>query len=230
MTVLFTKKVDGKVVSEQFGNHFSYDFVDVIAIRHLDVAPFDLRGRALIFTSVNGVRSFFKNGFQINEDFTCPGYNRVFAVGPKTKQELRKYGHGTFKVLRHASELSTFIIAHYPKERFLHFCGNLALDVLDRNLPLQNISYRKITVYNTDLLYPQVTRPYDAVVFFSPSGVRSFLKKNEIRGKQLFSIGYTTEKELAKYTDQQIHTSKESHLADLLHVIISNLKTDSEIQ
>lgn len=230
MNVLFTKKVGGKVVSEQFGNHFSYDFVDVIAIRHQHVPSFDLKGSALIFTSVNGVRSFFENGFRINEDFTCPDYNRVFAVGPKTKQELRKFGYGTFKVLRHASELSNFIISHYPKQKFLHFCGNLALDVLDQNLPLQNISYRKITVYHTILLYPKVTRSYDAVVFFSPSGVRSFIKNNEIKGRKLFSIGYTTEKELAKYTGQQIYTSKESNLADLLNVIITNLKLDSELQ
>ena len=115
--------------------------------------------------------------------------------------------------------MADFIIDYSQKEKFLHFCGNLALDVLDKTLPLQNISYKKVTVYKTNLLYPKISEKYDAIVFFSPSGVRSFAKFNSLENLKLFSIGQTTEKELKKFTQNRIFTSKESNLEDLLNII-----------
>src|SRR5690606_8194275 len=126
----------------------------------MQVEPFDLKNKSLIFTSVNAVKSFFENGFRPDENFTSRNFNKIYTVGITTKKELRKYGFGTFKVTRHAKELSEFIIENSSKENFLHFCGNLALDVLNKTLPLQNISYRKIPVYETVLLYPKVTGTY----------------------------------------------------------------------
>ena len=73
--------------------------------------------------------------------------------------------------------------------------------MLDKNLPLQNISYRKITVYNTEEINPLINEKYHAAVFFSPSGVRSFAKHNSLENLKLFSIGETTEKELKKIED-----------------------------
>ena len=220
MKILLTKPLDEALVSEKLGDKISFDCREVISIRHLKVAPFDLKSKSLIFTSVNSVRSFFENGFRPDEDFTHPQhYNKIYAVGLKTKAELRKHGFGTFKVAKHAAELSDFIIENCPDEKFLHFCGNLALDVLDKSLPLQNISYRKIILYETDLLYPKIEDKYTAVAFFSPSGVRSFAKFNSFTGKQIFSIGKTTEKELKNYTAQPVFTSRESNLNDLLKLI-----------
>ena len=210
------------MISKKLGSHFSYDFVDVIKINPLAVEPFDLKNKSLIFTSVNAVQSFFENGFKPDEDFTSKKYNKIYTVGITTKRELRKFGYGTFKVTKHAKELSEFIIDSSAKEKFLHFCGNLALDVLNKTLPLQNISYKKIPVYETQLLYPEFTADYDALCFFSPSGVRSFAKFNSLEGKKIFSIGETTEKEIKKFTKNPVFTSKESNLDDLLNVIAKN--------
>lgn len=207
------------MISKKLGSHFSYDFVEVIKIVPMQIQPFDLKNNSLIFTSVNAVRSFFENGFKPDENFTSRNYNKIYTVGLATKRELRKYGYGTFKVTRHAKELSEFIIDNSSKESFLHFCGNLALDVLNKTLPLQNISYRKIPVYETQLLYPKVSGSYDAVCFFSPSGVRSFAKYNSLTELKIFSIGDTTASEIKKFTDKPIITSKESNIDDLLSLI-----------
>lgn len=207
------------MISKKLGSHFSYDFVEVIKIVPMEVEPFDLKNKSLIFTSVNAVKSFFENGFRPDENFTSRNFNKIYTVGITTKKELRKYGFGTFKVTRHAKELSEFIIENSSKENFLHFCGNLALDVLNKTLPLQNISYRKIPVYETVLLYPKVTGTYDAVCFFSPSGVRSFAKFNSLNNIKIYSIGETTEKEIKKFTKNPIITSKESTMEDLLRLI-----------
>ena len=220
MKILFTKTGIENEVSEKLGAQFSCDFKSFISIEHNKVNPFFLKNYSLIFSSVNAIKSFFKNGFQPHENFMNPHeFNKIYAVGLKTKLQIRRQGFGTFKVTKHASELSEFIIEHSVKERFLHFCGNLALDVLDKALPLQNISYKKIVVYKTNLLYPKISEKYDAAVFFSPSGVRSFAKHNSLENLKLFSIGETTEKELKKHTKSDVFTSKESNLEDLLSVI-----------
>ena len=152
-------------------------------------------------------------------------YNKIYTVGIKTKRELRKYGYGTFKVTRHAKELSEFIIDSSSKEKFLHFCGNLALDVLNKTLPLQNISYKKVPVYETQLLYPVVNEEFNVLAFFSPSGVRSFIKHNSLEGKKLFAIGQTTEKELKKHTKNTVWSSEENNFEGLLKLLAKQLTT-----
>lgn len=219
MKILFTKKLNKVMISKKLGSHFSYDFLEVIKIFPLKVEPFDLKNKSLIFTSVNAVESFFDNRFSPNENFTEKNFNKIYAVGLKTKKALREKGFGTFKVTKNAKDLADFIIENSTKEKFLHFCGDLALNVLNKTLPLQNISYQKVVVYETKLLYPTISTNYDAVCFFSPSGVRSFAKFNSLEESLLFSIGQTTENELKKLTKNKIITSKESNLDDLLQLI-----------
>jgi len=219
MKILFTKTSIEKEVSEKLGADFICGFQDFITIEHTKVKPFSLKNYSLIFSSVNAVKSFFKNEFKPNENFQDKNYNKIYCVGLKTKREIRRKGFGTYKVTKHASELSDFIIDYCARERFLHFCGNLALDVLDKTLPLQNISYKKVVVYKTNLLYPKISEKYDAIVFFSPSGVRSFAKFNSFENLKIFSIGQTTEKEIRNFTENRIFTSKESNLEDLLNII-----------
>ncbi|MCU7617689.1 uroporphyrinogen-III synthase [Chryseobacterium sp. PBS4-4] len=224
MKILFTKNIDSEILSKELGNDISTECVEVIKIENIKIEAFDLKNYSLIFTSLNGVKSFFENQFKPNEDFAAKNYNKIYCVGEKTKRELRKNGFGTFKVLKNAATLSKFIIENCSEEKFIHFCGNLAIDVLDKKLPLQNISYKKVTVYNTEELNPVIHEKYHAIVFFSPSGVRSFAKNNSLENTVLFSIGETTSKELRKYTKAEIFTSKKNTLSNLLLVIKDNLK------
>lgn len=222
MKILFTKKLDKTYLKEKLGSSVSFDFLEVISFTIKKQKPFELKNKSLIFTSTNGVKSFFENHFVLNEKFTEQNFNRVYAVGNKTKSELRKHGFGTYKLFRNAEELAEFIIEHATQEKFLHFCGNLTVDVLDSRLPLQNIDYRKVEMYSTKLLFPKVEQKYDALVFFSPSGVRSFAKFNSLEVPRIFSLGKTTEKEIKKYTYREVITSDENRLNDLLSLINEN--------
>lgn len=217
------------MISKTLGSHFSYYFEDVIRIQERLIDPFPLKNNSLIFTSVNSVRAFFKSGFKPNEKFTDAHYNKIYAVGNKTKLELRRNGFGTFKVFTNAAEMSDFLIENANNESFLHFCGNLSLDILDQSLPLQNIKYKKIEVYTTEEINPKLNAHYDAIVFFSPSGVRSFVKYNSVEGAKLFTIGSTTEKELRKYTNQTIKFSTISSLKDLLQVMNKTLNAPEKL-
>lgn len=223
MKILFTKKIDENYAAEKLGNDVVADCVEVIKTHPITVIPFNLKNYSLIFTSVNGVASFFKNKFKPNEDFVQKNYNKIYCVGEKTKRELRKNGFGTFKVLQNADALKKFIVEKCPYEKFIHFCGNLALDVLDNNCPLQNINYKKIPIYRTQEINPVITEKYHAAVFFSPSGVRSFAKQNSFDEMKVFSIGETTTRELKKYTQNKIYTSSENTLKSVLEMIKKNI-------
>lgn len=228
MKILFTKSFDKEKVSEKLGTDFLVDFVEVINTEFIKTKAFGLKNNSLIFTSVNGVKAFFENGFSPNENFTEPkNYNKIYVVGSQTKKELRQHKFGTFKLCKNANELSNFITENSVNERFLHFCGNIAIDILDETLPLQNISYKKIPVYKTKLLYPKIDEKYQAIVFFSPSGVRSFAKFNSFDDVKIFSIGKTTTSELEKLTDNKIVTSSKNTLADLLNLILKDTSTGS---
>jgi len=219
MKILFTKKIEASVISQALGTDITADCIEVIRTKPVLVRPFPLKAHSLIFTSVNGVDSFFRNGFQPNEDFTAKYYNKIYCVGEKTKRELRKRGFGTFKVLKNAGTLSKFITAYCQHESFLHFCGNLAISVLDNELPLQNIHYKKITVYETEEIQPLIHEKYHAAVFFSPSGVRSFARQNSFEDMMLFSIGETTSGELRKQVSRPVFTAEGNTLSSLLSLI-----------
>lgn len=214
MKILFTKTGIEKEVSKHLGTDFTCDFKDVIRIENIETQPFSLQNQSLIFSSANAVKAFFENGFLPNAD-----HNKIYAVGKKTEEALIEFGFNSIKIFKNIRELSQFIVQENIKENFLHFCGNLTLDILEKALNDEHLSYQKITVYQTQLLYPEISENYDAIVFFSPSGVRSFAKFNSLYGKALFAIGQTTENEFGKYTQSNVFVSQENNLEDLLHII-----------
>lgn len=222
--ILFTKKgLDKKLISKELGGKLLFDFVEVLSIENVKIPAFDLKNNSLIFTSVHGVEAFFENQFLANENFVEKNFNKIYAVGKKSKKSLREKGFGTFKVKKNAEELANFIIEKSKKETFLHFCGNIALDTLENKLSKEKIEYKKVIVYETKLKYPVINNSFDDIVFFSPSGVRSFIKNNSLVGKRVFSIGNTTTQELEKYTNENIFTSAESNLEDILELILKKL-------
>ena len=187
MKVLFTKKIDVSKTSQVFEEGIEIRWQEFIKIEYQRVPLIDVFGKVLIFTSVNGVKAFFEGGFSIDG-------NRIFVVGSKTEKALMERGFCVERTFDYAFEMEQFIIYNAHRECFLHFCGNLSLDIL-----CPSECYQKVVVYQTSLLYPKVEQGYDALVFFSPSAVRSFAKYNSFDKIQCFAIGKTTEKELKKY-------------------------------
>ena len=214
LKILFTKTGIEPKVSSYLGANFICDFKDFITIKNIEIPPFFLQNQSLIFSSINGVRAFFENGFLPKAEL-----NKMYVVGKKTEESLEEFGFNSNKTFKNIHELSSFIIQENSEEGFLHFCGNLTLSVLENALAEHQVSYQKITGYHTQLLYPEISENYDAIVFFSPSGVRSFAKLNSLSGMTLFAIGQTTEKELGKYTQNRIFVSQENNLEDLLYLI-----------
>nr|WP_305050114.1 uroporphyrinogen-III synthase [Elizabethkingia bruuniana] len=65
----------------------------------------------------------------------------------------------------------------------MHFCSSKALSTLKNQLSEAGFDFAEKIVYETIPLYPEWNPPTDAIVFFSPSGVESFMKNNSVKIK-----------------------------------------------
>lgn len=153
----------------------------------------------LIFTSQNGVKSFLEN-----EKAQNLKNKKIFCVGTKTKALLEQNGYKVLASKEYASELAEIIVNNFQGESFLFFSGSLRRDTLPEALQKANISLKEIEVYETILTPQKINGRVDGILFFSPSGVQSYLKENTIENQSCFCIGTTTAEPLEQLTDKII--------------------------
>lgn len=147
----------------------------------------------LLFTSKNAVKSILKNTSPIRQ-------KKCICVGNKTKRYLEKKGFAIIGYRENAEELANFIVEKHKDKTFTFFSGNLRRNDLPRILDDNDIIYNEITVYETILKPHKLKLNFDGILFFSPSGVFSYLKKNELKNEVCFCIGKTTAKALENKT------------------------------
>lgn len=141
----------------------------------------------LIFTSQNAVQSILNH-----PKFEDLKSKNVFSVGMKTKDLLTENGFNVIAYTGYASDLAEIISLVYSNETFTFFSGNLRRDILPETLKENGIIFNEIEVYETNLTSKKITQKLDGILFFSPSGVESYLKSNTIKEEMCFCIGETT--------------------------------------
>ncbi|RKS26461.1 uroporphyrinogen-III synthase [Flavobacterium endophyticum] len=196
--ILSTKKLLPNQKQFLLNANFSVIEADFIEIVRKD---FELEGsfENMIFTSQNAVKSFLKN-----EKAKGLKDKKVFCVGIKTRTLLEENGYKVAVSREYASELSEVIVHDFQKESFVFFSGNLRRETLPETLKKSDIVLQEIEVYETKLTPQKINSPADALLFFSPSGVQSYLKDNKIENQNCFCIGTTTAAALEKITDKII--------------------------
>ena len=160
----------------------------------IEFIPFEVPATMVnaIFTSQNAVNAVM--GYEL-------GVRSCFCVGEKTKQLLKENGFSVVKMTEYASELAEYLVKNHKNETFHFFCGNIRSDAIPSKLKENNIALEEIEVYKTTLNPKLFEREFDAVLFFSPSGVRSFFLENKINAAKAICIGKTTASEAKKYTE-----------------------------
>ena len=157
----------------------------------------------LIFTSQNAVLSLIEN-LKGTETIELLKKKNVFCVGMKTKVLLKENGFNVIAYTGYAADLAEIITLIYGKEKFTFFSGNLRRDTLPEALSNANVSYNEIQVYDTVLTPQKITGTFDGILFYSPSGIESYLKNNKISKQTCFCIGSTTAEALENITDNVI--------------------------
>lgn len=123
------------------------------------------------------------------------------ALGDELKKLIERQIGPVKQVAKNVSQLAEYLSQQSDIENITYFCGNLRLDDLEDGLSKSKINLEEVIAYNT-FSSPQEIKPdVEAVLFFSPSGIQSFMEKNE-PNFVAFCIGETTAKEARKYFDK----------------------------
>ena len=179
----------------------NYNLMEYNAIK-ISPVPFIVPNKIenIIFTSQNSVKAVMD---AMPED-TKKGIENCFCVGSKTKKLLEDYGLEVKYMTDYGVQLAEYLVKNHNTKAYHFFCGNLRREVIPTAMKENNISLYETEVYKTTLDPVKLESDFDAILFYSPSGVNSFMELNHLEEKQkqkyiAVCIGTTTEKAAQKY-------------------------------
>ena len=172
----------------------------------------------LIFTSQNAVQSFLLD--PKSEDLKT---KNVFCVGLKTKIMLSESGFNVIAYTGYAEDLAEIITLIYSSVSYTFFSGNLRRETLPKALKEAKIKFNEIQVYETTLTPEKIKTPVEAILFFSPSGIESYLKENTIKNETCFCIGTTTSSALEGITKNVI-VAPQPTIEDVIEEVIAEYR------
>ena len=145
----------------------------------------------------------------------------AYTMDGRTAEKCRQLFPGT-RILGMAANAKSLAlqIAKQDEEQVVFFCGNLRRQELPEILKMENISLQEIQVYETVSTPVRVTENYDGIMFFSPSGVNSFLEQNNLPSHAVcFAIGETTANALREITKGQIRTAPQPTQESIINLV-----------
>lgn len=215
--ILSTKILSNHQKQELINANFEVIEADFIKTESND---FELKdsNENLIFTSQNAAQSILNHPKCLELKS-----KNVFCVGLKTKILLSESGFNVIAYTGYASDLAEIINLIYSKESFTFFSGNLRRETLPKALKEAKINFNEIQVYETSLTPQKIKTEVEAILFFSPSGVESYLSANTIKKEICFCIGETTAEALHKKTKNIIIADNPS-IEDVIEDVIEEYK------
>ncbi len=171
-----------------------------------------------IFTSQHAVNIFLEEAKKQQLAFSKI---RAFCVGQKTAGLLHSNGIKVVFFSFYAKDLSAYLIDKHRSSFFNFFCGNLRRNTLPESFKTHNIKYKETQIYNTILQPRQWNKEFDGILFFSPSGIQSYVANNTIPPQtQVFCIGNTTANEAQKHSSN-IHISATTSVKSVLEKVLT---------
>ena len=161
--------------------YFSVIEADFIATKNQNFELTEINSN-LIFTSQNAAQSVL-----LHPKCQELKSKNVFCVGIKTKALLKENGFNVIVYVDYAADLAEIITLIYANESYTFFSGNLRKETLPKALKEAKIKFNEIHVYETSLTPKKIKDAIEAILFFSPSGVESYLMENK-----LFALLFTT--------------------------------------
>lgn len=234
--ILSTKTLGNVLVNTAADNGIEIEeksFISIEPLKNKTVTDRILRSLNeklnVVFTSANAVHAV---SVYISSK---PDWN-VYCIGNATKELVAKmFGEDSIAATAsHAIELAERIISHKEKGvRF--FCGDQRRDELPDILRGNGIKVEECIVYKTVLTPSLVHRPYDGILFFSPTAVESFFSLNSVtKDTCTFALGETTLSAIKKFVSNEVilatHTSKESLIARVIEYYKLRKSTNATIE
>lgn len=203
-----------KKLSESQKNLLIQSGLEITDYNAIEKYPLDNSTKNLNFPVSAIVSSAYATRLLLEKN---PKFDDLYVVGQKSADLLEIQGYQPNYIANYADELADYIIQHHPKNKILYFfCSQQRRDELPDRLKTNGFKLKEIHLYAIQNRPLHFDRTVDAVLFLSPSAVRSFCKANEQRDFIAFCIGKTTAAEADKYqlkTQMANATSYESLIA-----------------
>ena len=198
-----TRILSTKKLSKALKNKLSDAKIELVEKNFIQTKSIDFEtpqlNDYLVFTSKEAVKSVLKSKIKNVHSISC------LCVGSKTRNFLEKKGFIVLESADYAEELIQIIESKYKTNSFTFFCGNIRRNTIPDFFQQNKIAYNEIVVYETKLKPHPIKETCDGVLFYSPSGVNSFLEKNTLENKTCFCIGTTTAKALENNPEASGH-------------------------
>lgn len=168
---------------------------DFIKIRSNRISPKVMKSEIenVIITSQNGVEAIL-NCFTKDEI----KFKNIYCVGRRTKKLIENRIGKVAHVSKNAKKIAEYLSKELTNKEVTYFCSNLRLDVLPAYLQANDIVVNEVEAYKTMLSPVEIDAEISGVLFYSPSGIESYLQKNNT-DKVAFCIGETTAIEARKH-------------------------------
>ena len=190
---------------------FEHDFIKIGSLN------FELPNHdgSWIFTSQNAVNAVFSISKSMDLIF-----NKIYCVGENTKSALSKKGQKVVKNSRNSSKLANFISKHAKNEKFIFCRSNIKNDNFTDFFKKEKIDLKEIVVYDNQPNSIVLKDKFEAIMFYSPSGIKSFLKNNQLGSSHCICIGETTASYAKNYSSNVLSCKTPS----IKHVIDKTIK------
>lgn len=194
-----------KLLREATMNQFSAAGIEVV------VKPFiriDISGNITlppaqkadaIITSVNALQALTGIRHQL------PPFQTIYCISGKTEARVRETFDARIIARPYASELVAIMREATHVYPLWFFKGNKALPTIPDGLAQAGIPFHAIEVYQNTAIPHVLREDFEAILFFSPTAVESFVQYNIIPDNTItFAIGKTTAAALRPYAKQVV--------------------------
>lgn len=173
-----------------------------------------------IFTSANSLESLTTQGFPLDNIV------KVCCISGATKKAVHNHLPQAEIIAegKNARLLLQEMAGLFSENRFLFFSGKSRLNTIPNHLQQAGADFMEVMVYETKEHSHKIKKELDAVLFFSPSSVTSYLKYNRLRAHTIaVSIGESTTKALKPFSANIVEASFPSEEA-MIDATIKALK------
>jgi uroporphyrinogen-III synthase len=149
---------------------------------------------------------------------------RVYCLSEGTQELVLSSGFTVAGMATNSALLADQILKDKNITSVTFVCGNRRRDELTTKLKAGGVTINEIVAYKTELTPLAITSPIDGVLFFSPSGVDSFLSKNSVELAVAFCLGKTTAKHAQEMGFKTIRMADAHTPAALVKSVIDHCK------
>ena len=219
--IVSTRKLTSDKVTELTATGWKFTSRDFIA-KVIDI-PSNLDDQSIckhvVLTSITGAKAFLQIITQLRLDKS--NYT-VHCTSRGTKEYVRASGLNIKSTAPHASALADEILRDVDVKEVSHICGNLKRNELSEKLNSAGVAVHNVIAYRTEFTPVTIGISYQAIIFFSPSAVDSFLSHNPVLQVPCFCIGKTTADHAAQNGYQHTYIPDAPSEEILLNTIVAH--------